>query len=112
MSALSGIGAEFCAHKKSGAEPRSPRLGEPAATLTGSLVVEGVGSSRAQRRRGPRRRLDVEGAGARRAQHMHKKRKRDARPLPHAPLPVTHVSPGHSQAVATPLRGDEELSLT
>lgn len=50
-----------------GAEAGGARRGLGADEGAGPLGVEGVGSSRAQRRRGPRRRLDVEGAGARRA---------------------------------------------
>src|SRR5690606_16709968 len=40
--------------------------------------VEGVGATRAQRRRGPRRRLDVEGAGARRGRWFAVARRRGA----------------------------------
>src|SRR5690606_13410749 len=48
-------------------------------------VVEGVGSSRAQRRRGPRRRLDVEGAGARRGRWFAVARRRGALGKPKRP---------------------------
>src|SRR5690606_20436578 len=44
----------------------------------GGGVVEGVGASRAQRGRGPRRRLDVEGAGARRGRWFAVARRRGA----------------------------------
>jgi len=45
MSALSGFGGGFCAHKKSGAEPRLPRLGEPAAAQTGTTRAQKKGGA-------------------------------------------------------------------